>query len=93
MRSGFGVNDRRVTRTADGRVTRIADGRGMCRKDGGVWVLHLQGSEEEMVRQHGELLKGEIRAGVLPFMARFLHLHMKEESAFFGKLSSNQGFF
>lgn len=64
------------------------DGKGMCRRDGSISVLHLQGSETEMARQHGELLRPEIRLGVLPFMARFLRLHLEKKSSFFSGLST-----
>ena len=56
--------------TIEPRLT--ADRRAMARCDAGVWVLHLQGSDEEMARQHAELLAQEIRAGALPFMAGYL---------------------
>ncbi len=49
-----------------------SDGAAMLRVDAGLRVLHLQGSAEDMARQHGELLGPEIRAGGLPFMAGFL---------------------
>lgn len=62
-----------------------ADRKAMCRRDGGVFVLHLQGTEREMARQHGELLAPEIRLGVLPFMARFLELHLNKQSTWMTK--------
>ncbi|MBI5481492.1 MAG: hypothetical protein HY906_21725 [Deltaproteobacteria bacterium] len=56
--------------TTEPRYT--ADRRAMARCDAGVRVLHLEGTDEEMARQHAELLQAEIRTGALPFMAGFL---------------------
>ncbi|MDY0004505.1 MAG: C45 family peptidase [Polyangia bacterium] len=57
-----------------------SDGRGMLRRDAGVYVLHLQGSDEDMARQHGELLAAEIRQGAIPFMAGYLPGQIHDES-------------
>ena len=59
-----------MTATTEPRLT--ADRRAMARCDAGVWVLHLEGSDEEMARQHAELLGAEIRAGALRHMAGYL---------------------
>jgi hypothetical protein len=59
-----------MTDTTEPRTT--ADRRAMARCDAGVWVLHLQGTDDEMARQHAELLATQVRAGALPFMAGYL---------------------
>jgi hypothetical protein len=51
---------------------RTVDRRAMARCDAGVWVLHLEGTDEQMARQHAELLREEIRAGALPYMSGYL---------------------
>ena len=54
-----------------------SDGQGMLRQDRGVFVLHLEGTEEQMARQHAELLHAEIRQGILPFAAQMLTAHLQ----------------
>ncbi|MFH2006001.1 MAG: C45 family autoproteolytic acyltransferase/hydrolase [bacterium] len=71
------------------RFTR--DGQGMVRRDGRIYVLHLQGSDDEMARQHGELLGPEIRAGVMPLMARFLGEQVRDDTDLTSRLLSTFG--
>jgi Acyl-coenzyme A:6-aminopenicillanic acid acyl-transferase len=66
-----------------------ANGMGMLRRDADVYVLHLQGTREEMARQHGELLRDEIRKGVLPLMANFLAQQLKGESDILSRIKSS----
>jgi len=65
-----------------------ANRRGMLRHDAGVRVLHLEGSDEEMARQHAELLADDIRAGALPFMAGFLSRHVEAGGSLAARLGA-----
>jgi len=60
----------------------------MVRRDADVYVLHLQGTRDEMARQHGELLRDEIRHGVLPFMADFLEKQVKGDADVLSRILS-----
>lgn len=66
-----------------------SDGKGMLRKDEGICVLHLMGSDNEMARQHGELLATEIRQGVLPWMAGMFRLHIGRPSGRLDRMTSD----
>ena len=63
------------------------DGRGMLRRDGGVYVLHVSGSEKEMARQHGELLAAEIGQGMVPFASKILKIKSPDPSMVSGLLA------
>jgi hypothetical protein len=75
-----------MTATTEPRLT--ADRRAMARCDAGVWVLHLQGSAEEMARQHAELLPDEIRAGALRHMAGYLSRAVDDGDTFASRLGA-----
>jgi hypothetical protein len=61
----------------------------MVRRDADVYVLHLQGTRDEMARQHGELLRDEIRDGVLPFMSDFLARQIQDDSDVLSRILSS----
>jgi len=60
----------------------------MLRRDADVYVLHLQGTREEIARQHGELLRDEIQKGVVPLMANFLAQQLKDDSGLVSRVKS-----
>lgn len=69
-------------------LRRSSDRRGSLRWDAGIAVLHLEGTDLEMARQHGELLAEEIREGALPFMAGFLSAQVRNGSGVLARLAS-----